>query len=396
MLLVAGPPALVSADAVDTGSANEATPAPDSIRGIVQEGIRRTLAGQPAAARELWAELSARDPSEPAAPVFDAYTLFSLQVSDEYDTEFDAEIAQRAEQGIRLARARVVADDTNADAHFLLGQALFHRARLKGIRGQLLSAGSDGEEARDHFERAVALRPALVDAKLPLGMWYYYAGRLPSIIKWMSWLWFIPTGDSAEGLRFLREVYDADGLYRSDAAFMLMNIYTFYEPDYPQAFGFAEELVESYPNNLLVRNEYLELLVEACRFREAIEEAQRVEALPADDPRRRAHRRMARIPHARAELYMGRPERARQLLEEFGPEGPERPYWGSAWVGLVRAQSFDVQGDRARALEGYERVAALEPPRGSERAGLMAKQGLASPFEAVAPTCAPAISATGG
>jgi tetratricopeptide (TPR) repeat protein len=360
-----------------------------SARAFVREGVRRTLAGNPAEARKLWTELAEADPSEPAAPVFDAYTLFSMQVSDEHDTDYDAQIALRAEEGIGLARARVAADDEDADAQFLLGQALFHRARLKGIRGRLISAGSDGEEAREHLERALEARPAMADAKLPLGMWYFYAGRLPAFVKWMSWLWFIPTGDSETGLRFLQEVYANGDLYRWDAAFMLMNIYTQYEPDHSKAFALGRELIERYPNNLLVRNEYLELLLAACRFEETIEEAQRIEALPAQDERSQALRRIARVWRARAEIQLGEPQRAQSVLAEFGQDGPERPYWGSAWIGLVRGHALDVQGQRAAARAEYERVSALEPPHGSRRAAQLAKEGLRTPFDPDARSCEP-------
>jgi tetratricopeptide (TPR) repeat protein len=361
---------------------------------LIQAGIDRTLQGNPDAALALWKRIRERDPSDPAAPVFEVYTLFSLQVADENDTRYDAKIAATTDEAIRLARARVAADENDAEAHFYLGQALFHRARLNGIRGNLYRAGADGERARKSFERALALRPSLVDAKLPLGMYYYYAGLLPGAVKWMSWLWFIPTGESETGLRFLREVHAQGGLYRWDAAFMLMNIYTFHEPDYPKALAVGARLREHYPQNLLIANEYLELLVEACRFEIAIEEALRVEAFPANDAREKAFQGMTRVTRARAELFRERPGQAWEILSGFGADGPDRPYWGSAWLLLTRGQILDAQGRRQPAREHYRRVLGLRPPRGSERATALAEAGLEPPFEPAARKC-PAVDVAG-
>jgi hypothetical protein len=83
---------------------------------------------------------------------------------------------------------------------------------------------------------------------------------------------------------------------------------------------------------------------------------------------------------ARAELSLGRPEVALELLESFGLDGPERPPWGRAWVLLTRGQAFDAVGERARAVAHYQRVAKLGEFNGSARAEDLAKAGLASPF----------------
>ena len=75
----------------------------------------------------------------------------------QYDVQYDAAIATRADEAIRLGRARLAADGVDAVTHFYTGQAYFQRARLRGIRGRLLGAGSDGEQARVHLERALEL-----------------------------------------------------------------------------------------------------------------------------------------------------------------------------------------------------------------------------------------------
>jgi len=358
-----------------------------AVRDLVAKGVRLTNQGDAHGARAVWAQLRELDPTHPAAPVFDIYTLFSLQVADENDTSYDAEIAEMAERAIDLAEARVERNGDDADARFYLGQAYFHRARLEGIRGRAYPAGRDAERARKQLETTLRLQPSLVDAKLPIGMYYYYAGLLPQFVKWFRWLWFIPRGESATGLRYLEEVYAHNGLFGPDAAFFLMNIHTFHDPDYGRALEIGAGLRERFPANFLLANEYVDLLLEACRYEEAAGVATLMEDTPARGARDTFLQRMIRVSRARAELLQGRPERASVLLEDFGPEGPERPYWGSAWVFLTRAQAFDAQQQRARALGEYERVTALEKPRGSRRATHLAERGLETAFDPAAQKC---------
>jgi tetratricopeptide (TPR) repeat protein len=360
-------------------------------RDLLQQGVAHTHARDWDAADAIWQQLRALDPAHPAAPVFEVYTLYWRQVVDLGDTRYDEAIRRGNAEAIRLARARVEAAPQDAEAHFYAGQAWFHRARLEGTRGHMLSAASHARRATDHLKIALEIDPTLVDAKLPIGMYQYFVGILPRFFRWLSWLWFLPTGDAPAGLRNLGDVYENGDLYRWDAAFLLTNIFTYHEPGQKhRALAMARALHARFPTNALFHHELLEVLFEAGFYDEVVAEAAILEARPGPDGIDASVRRQARAVRARAELNLGRPEVALELLESFGPDGPEHPPWGRAWVLLIRGQALDAVGERARAVAHYKRVANLEPSDGSARAEELAKAGLAAPF---APVVIPSVGA---
>jgi len=359
-------------------------PAGFAMHDLLAQGVALTHERKWGAADAIWQQLRARDPAHPAAPVFEVYTLYWRQIVDLADTRYDEAIRRGNEEAIRLARARLEVAPQNAEAHFYAGQAWFHRARLEGIRGHVLSAASHIRRATNHFETALEIDPTLVDAKLPIGMYQYFVGILPRFIRWLSWLWFVPMGDAPAGLRNLGDVYDRGDLYRWDAAFLLTNIYAYHEPGQKhRALALARALHARFPTNALFHHELLEVLFEAGFYDEVVAEAAILEARPGPDGIDASVRRQARAMRARAELNLGRPDVALELLESFGPDGPERPPWGRAWVLLTRGQALDAVGERARAVAHYQRVANLEQSDGSARAEELAKAGLAAPFELV-------------
>ena len=366
-------------------------PAGFAMHDLLAQGVALTHERKWGAADAIWQQLRARDPAHPAAPVFEVYTLYWRQIVDLADTRYDEAIRRGNEEALRLARARLEVAPQNAEAHFYAGQAWFHRARLEGIRGHVLSAARHIRRATGHFETALEIDPTLVDAKLSIGMYQYFVGILPRFIRWLRWLWLVPMGDAPAGLLNLGDVYDRGDLYRWDAAFMLTNIYAYHEPGQKhRALALARALHARFPTNTLFHHELLEVLFEAGFYDEVVAEAAIPEARPGPDGIDASVRRQARAMRARAELNLGRPDVALELLESFGPDGPERPPWGRAWVLLTRGQAFDAVGERERAVAHYRRVAKLEKSDGSARAEEQAKAGLEAPFALVV---TPSVSA---
>ena len=391
---------VASGAAANSGVPHEdALPDPSAVplahRDLILQGLRHGFEGDLAAANRVWGEIRKRDPGHPAAPVFEVNTLYWMQMYDEDDTRWDDAILERSGEGIRLAVARLDDDPDDLEGHFYLGQALMHRGRIKGIRGRYLSAGTDGERARKHLERVLELRPDLVDGRYQVGLYYYYASLLPRIVsRWLGWLWFVPSGDGPTGLRYLNEVRTDGDLFRDDAAFILGNIYTYHEPQFhDRAVVLVHDLHERYPSNTLIHFELLEILFEIGDYAGSAEEARKLQTNSGRGGLERGRIDMARAWQARAELQLGDPETAWRTLSFFDDDGPERPYWGGAWVNLTRGRILDVLGERERAVVRYERVLAYRSPQGSRRASELARLALEEPFRLEQPvTMSPAES----
>jgi tetratricopeptide (TPR) repeat protein len=349
---------------------------------LIRRGMRHNFAGEFEAANRVWRELRELDPAHPAGPLFEVSTLYWFQMFDESVTRWDAAILAGCVEAIALAQARLDADPDDLEGNLYMGLALMNRGRLRGIRGKYVKAGTDGEVAREHLERVLELRPDLVDGRFQIGLYYYYASLVPRIVsRFFGWLWFVPSGDGPTGLRYLHEVLETGDLFRDDAAFMLVNIYTYHEPEFRHhALVLVRHLHERFPRNALIHFELIELLYLQRDWRGVIAEASRLEAETGGSELERGRRTMATVWRARAELLSGEPQAAWQTLAGFGDDGPQSPNWAGAWINLTRGQILDVQGERGSAVAEYRRVLAYESPKGSERASELAEQALQRPF----------------
>jgi tetratricopeptide (TPR) repeat protein len=347
---------------------------------LLREGVDANFVGDLDAADEVWVRVREQYPGHPAVPIFEISTIFWRQTFDESNRQYDPAIETRVDEAIEICRARLEANEADAEAHYYMGQALMHRGRLEVVRENIVAAGSAGEKARVHLERTLELQPQWTDPKHPLGMYYFYASVLPRVFKYFSWLWFIPKGDGPLGLAYLEDVREHGDLNRYDASFILLNIHTYLAPDHERALTLARDLHQKFPDNTLLHFEVIEVLSAMEDWSEVIAEAKRLEAHPGRNFHDAGRIRMARVWRAGAELELGHPDQAWETLSVFSAEGPAEPSWASAWIGLNRGRALDALGRRADALAEYKRVVALEPPRKSVRAAALAKEAIDEPY----------------
>ena len=264
--------------------------------------------------------------------------------------------------------------------HFYLGQALFQLTLLEGFRGHYFSAGVHGERAREHLERALELEPDFVDAKLPLGMYYYYASLAPGFIKWLSWLWFIPTGERETGIALVEEVSNDGDWLRFEATISRQRIQHYFDQRPDLALPTVVELHGRYPQNSYVHFEVVEILMSlrdyAAVARTALE-LERGEGDQFGDAQRRA---LARVWRARAELYQGHVEQAAEILETFDGDRERLTAWGQNWLLLTHGHILDLRGHRERAISYYEEVIDRTDRWNSSRAVKLASAALEEPF----------------
>jgi tetratricopeptide (TPR) repeat protein len=346
----------------------------DEIEDLARAGIERNFAGDFEGANAIWRQLRERFPDHPAAPVLEVDTLYWQQLFDELDTRYDAAIERGGREGVSLAEAWLASHGESAEGEYYLGRALLHLCHLDGVRGRILRAGRRGERAREHLEHALALDPAFVDARYPLGLYDTYVALLSHWSRWLGFLPFVPSGDREAGLQYLEETARAGGLHRLEAALALANVRIYFEPEPGSAVATMRDLHARFPRNALLHFELIEALFAAGRYDEVETEALGLEAHPGADALDAGRRAMARVWRARAELYRGRPAEAWETLASFGPEGMDHPLWGDAWVQLTRGQILDALHDRERAIDCYRRV------DGSRRASALAREGLRLPF----------------
>ncbi|HEY7511181.1 MAG TPA: hypothetical protein VIG50_13060, partial [Vicinamibacteria bacterium] len=116
----------------------------------------------------------------------------------------------------------------------------------------------------------------------------------------------------------------------------------------------------------------LHLIADARRAREAGRDGDAVDAY-REALRLWPRSREAALGVAEDDLRHGREEAARRAIDDLGRARDVEPAWLRPWSWLLRAETLDVSGERAEALEQYRRV--LADPHGREELEERAREG---------------------
>jgi len=347
---------------------------------LIREGLERLSSGDPDAADAKWGEIRLHYPGHPAAPTFELRTLEIRESIDYRGSESDEAMRAKAKEALELSEEWLERVPDASQAHFYAGQAKFDLMLLDAIKGRYYKAGSQGEAARKHLERALELDPTLVDAKLPLGTYYYYASIATRYIRWFTWLWFIPTGERELGLAYIEETSREGEFLQFQASVQLAQIYLYLEEQPEAAKPILARLRETHPDNSYLAFEIVELRLIQKDYPGTVRAAL---ALERDDGQQfgdSTRRTMAQIWRARAELYLGDVAQAEGTLDSVELGWGSLTPWCRRWLLLTRAQLHDVEGQRDHALDSYQRVVDSKSRWGSSRSMDLAREGLEAPF----------------
>ncbi len=381
----AGPAAALSAAALPAAALPAAAPpigrAPETSDALIREGLAFNAAGDLVAADLTWQRLREAFPEHPAGELFAIKSLQARRNLDWSDERYNVEIRVHANAALALGREWVERSPESAQARFYLGHALMELMLIDGMEGHYYDAGTAGESGRKALERALELDPTLIDAKLPLGTYYYYASVATRWIRWLTWLWFVPKGDYDTGLAYVEEVWRDGDLLRFAAGTTLSGIYTYME-DLPQRGEvILHELHRQQPTNSYFLFEIVEARVTGGDNAGAIEAALELERGTGTQFGDSTRRRMARLFRARAELYLGRTAEAETLLHPLEQDASELNAWSRRWLLLLRGYLLDLDGQREAAITRYEQVLAASKSRfGISRTGRLAQRAIDEAF----------------
>lgn len=358
----------------------------EPLHGLIRSGVRAYENGNLVAADAVWARVRDLHPEHPAAATFELLTLQARRSLDYWGGQYEPPIRERAEEAIRLSRAWLERAPDSPQAHFYLGQALLEMMVIDAMAKRYYQAGTQGEEARRHLEHALALDPGFVDARLPLGIYYYYGSIATRFVPFLRWLWFIPEGDRDLGLAYIQEVTRDGDLLRFEAASRLAGLYIYLEERPDLAEPILLELARRHPENSELHFELVELRLRQRDYSGTVSAALSLEEKHGDQFGDEARRHMARLWRARAELHRGRIDEADALLRSLESRSDESSPWSQRWLWVVRGQLYDLAGEREQAIASYSRVGQEAAPFGSRRTSELARRGLYAPFELEIPS----------
>ena len=227
-----------------------------------------------------------------------------------------------------------------------------------------ISAYFSGRKGISYMRDALAADPEFYDAYFGLGMYEYYTGTLPSVVKILAKIVSMK-GDQAKGIQYLNLAREKGQFTRDSAKLMLVEIYlnrisNYYNP--PLALQYITEVSDKYPANPLMRFVKIIAEYENKNFDGVLADGKIFLSRIGKEP---FYTEMY-IPRsytaiATALMAKGDFESAAQTLEEakeksFNHTEPTR--W-AVWNLLRLGQSYDALGRRADALKTYKIITSL-------------------------------------
>jgi hypothetical protein len=262
----------------------------------LRTGLDTLYGGDFERAAAYFAELAARDTSDPAPVVFEAgaYIWWAAALDS---AEFEL---QRIDSllGVALRRAQ-------PGREFWRATALGYRARQREENGHSFSAAKDAKAMRDIYRLLLAADSSCADCYLGLGVYDYGLARAGALARVFARIIGLGSGDAERGIRYMRRVARDGDLARVEGTWVLAAALMREAARdsrgsavlVDEARGYVEGLAARYPGNPVFQ-----------RF---------LQELPAKTSARKSIRAPARAaPAAIAPAPVGRRER-RELAEHI-------------------------------------------------------------------------------
>jgi len=195
-------------------------------RADLRAGLDTLYSGAFATAAHHFADLAARDTTDPAPVIFHAAAYIWWAAAQDSAAFEAGRIDSLLGVAIRLARGGRVEGREGGDGEpptqdFWLATALGYRARERVLHGHSWGAAKDAKAMRDAYRRVLARDSACVDCYLGLGVYHYGLARASALARLVAKLIGLGSGDAETGIRYMRRAAQGGGLAGVEATWVL-------------------------------------------------------------------------------------------------------------------------------------------------------------------------------
>jgi tetratricopeptide (TPR) repeat protein len=320
-------------------------------------------------AERIFAGLVAEKPKKPIGYFYMAMVSWSRLSIGFWTPRVLKEYVDRIDLTISVAKKRIENQEADSFDYFYLGGALGFKGRFELMRHNWFSSYRLAYEAIEALRKCAKMDPSNVDVLLGLGIYDYYTARLSGVVKVLTYL-FLYKGNKDEGLRKLQIAADHAVYSAIESKSMLLHIYLFMEKDFYKALPFAKELSEKFTGN--PRYKFLEGIVYIRegldkQYEEVMNFIRAKSASQGSETKVQFWANQATYLEASYHLFRGQPKQARANLDAIlaRVDATADPAM-VAWPLLKKGMSYDLQGQRNKALELYKRVLSMENAAGAQ------------------------------
>jgi len=279
-------------------------------------------------------------PAKPSDLFLDAFTTYWLLVFDDENDALHATLDAQLQATIDAAD-RVSEPAEAGDAALWSGSSHLLVAELRASQRRALTAAFEAKKAKRLLESDAIAGAGATDAQFGLGTYNYVADTVPSYVKGLRALLFLPRGNRALGLKQLDQAASGSRYFGLEARTFLVTIYANkHERMYGRAIEERDRLLAAFPDTIASAYASARLDLSLGRNDAAIAQLARAEerarSLGDVDP---VVLRCIDLLLARAELAALRPDRAEATASRALGAGS----------GLSVSVRGDLEGIRATA-----------------------------------------------
>ena len=241
-----------------------------------------------------------------------------------------------------------------------------------------------GRKAIKNLEKALELDPTYYDAFFGLGIYQYYAGTLPNVIKILAKIVAIK-GDPDKGVDFLNLSREKATFTSDSSKLILIDVQNnrrnikYYAPE--KSLQYIRELRQKFPKNPLMHYVEIICLFETGKYDEVLSGGKEFLSLIGSDKfYKEIYISRAYTAIGTAYMAMGEWEQAKVAFDEGQKallhQEPSR--WG-VWNEYRLGQVYDALGRREKAKKQYKKVLSFKDKWGFDE---IAQEGLKTPWKA--------------
>lgn len=266
-----------------------------------------------------------------------------------------------------LDRAIEICDEALEDSsdpryYYVRGRLHLGKAQLYTFTRSFWGAGRQAAKSKKNLEKFLEYYPGQADASGDLGAFLYFADTLPGIIKFISKLLLIPSGDRERGLELLEYAASEEngGIFAVDYQIGMAAILLVFEGRFEEGAVRMQQLIDRFP--------YYTRLVEpfgvmAPMYPLRMREFQRTEdgvvlahlTRNGDDADWRLIKRL-KLHRAYSNMFFSSPRRALEELTEIVNDPPSRPDWVLPLALVNQGHLYAKMGRTEDAARVFERV----------------------------------------
>ncbi len=356
---------------------------PPDVMAAASEGINGVYSLDFATADKNIAQVFEQYPDHPFAHFGNAMIAWSryeyeFETSDDKQRKVFEKILDDSITGIKRW---IKQHPEDPNAYMGIGALYGLRAMFSMRTRSWITAYFSGRKAIKNLERALAIDPSYYDAYFGLGVYQYYAGTLPSVIKVLAKIVAIK-GNPDEGVKQLNAAREKAMFTADSAKLILIEVQNtrkskYYNP--AKSVEYIRELRAKYPKNPLMHYVEVICLYETGDYDGVTAQADQFLELIGKDPFykdiyiARAYTALGTVQMARGNF-----EKAREAFEEgrTALKNQEVSRWG-LWNEFRLGQVYDLLGRREDAVKQYQYVLTFKDKWGFDEA---AKALLKTPY----------------